>query len=161
MSIRSSGRPQTRWENDVKNDLNIMKICNWKDCMQDRHKWEKKSLRRPKHSIIEVVEPEEEDDMTQINLVEYSGNSGSKLRHCSYCRRLSAGVRNSIPQFSAASETLTASCPIDLLTYLLTPWSRVLPEKLKRPELLKKFPAFCRTRRFITAFTRARHLSLS
>jgi hypothetical protein len=26
-------------------------------------------------------------------------------------------------------------------TYLLTPWSRVLPEKLKRPELLKKFPA--------------------
>jgi hypothetical protein len=27
-------------------------------------------------------------------------------------------------------------------TYLLTPWSRVLPEKLKRPELLKKFPAF-------------------
>jgi hypothetical protein len=28
------------------------------------------------------------------------------------------------------------------LTYLLTPWSRVLPEKLKRPELLKKFPAF-------------------
>jgi hypothetical protein len=30
-----------RWENDVKNDLNIMKIHNWKDCIQDRHKWEK------------------------------------------------------------------------------------------------------------------------
>jgi hypothetical protein len=45
--------------------------------------------------------------------------------------------------------------------YLLTARSRVLPEKLKRPELLKKFPAFCGTRRFITAFTRARHLSLS
>jgi hypothetical protein len=45
--------------------------------------------------------------------------------------------------------------------YLLTPWSRVLPEKLKRPELLKKFPAFYGTRRFIIAFTRARHLSLS
>jgi hypothetical protein len=45
--------------------------------------------------------------------------------------------------------------------YLLTPWSRVLPEKLKRPELLKKFPAFYGTRRFITAFSRARHLSLS
>jgi hypothetical protein len=43
----------------------------------------------------------------------------------------------------------------------ITPWSRVLPEKLKRPELLKKFPAFYGTRRFITAFTRARHLSLS
>jgi hypothetical protein len=48
-----------------------------------------------------------------------------------------------------------------LLTYLLTPWSRVLPEKLQRPELLKKFTAFYGTRRFITAFTRARHLSLS
>jgi hypothetical protein len=46
-------------------------------------------------------------------------------------------------------------------TYLLTPWSRVLPEKLKRPELLKKSPAFYGTRRSITAFTRARHLSLS
>jgi hypothetical protein len=35
MAIRSLGRPQTRWENDVKNDLNIMKIYNWKDCIQD------------------------------------------------------------------------------------------------------------------------------
>ena len=25
---------------------------------------------------------------------------------------------------------------------LLTPWSRVLPQKLKHPKLLKKFPAF-------------------
>jgi hypothetical protein len=48
---------------------------------------------------------------------------------------------------------------IDL--YLLTVWSRVLPEKLKRPHLLKKFPAFYGTRRFITAFTKARHLYLS
>jgi hypothetical protein len=41
---------------------------------------------------------------------------------------------------------------------LLTPWSRALPEKPKRPKLLKKFPAFYGTRRLITAFTRARHL---
>jgi hypothetical protein len=46
-------------------------------------------------------------------------------------------------------------------TTTTTPWSRVLPEKLKHPELLKKFPAFYGTRRFITAFTRARHLPLS
>jgi hypothetical protein len=44
MAIRSLGRPQTRWENDVKNDLNIMKIYNWKDCIQDRHKWKKNCL---------------------------------------------------------------------------------------------------------------------
>jgi hypothetical protein len=35
------GRPQTRWENDIKNYLNTMKIYNWKDCIQDRHKWKK------------------------------------------------------------------------------------------------------------------------
>jgi hypothetical protein len=47
------------------------------------------------------------------------------------------------------------------LTHLLTPWSRVLPEKLKRPKLLKKFPAFYGTRKFITVFTAVQHLSLS
>ena len=48
-----------------------------------------------------------------------------------------------------------------LLTYLLTAWSRVLLEKLTGFQLVKKFPAFYGTRRFITAFTSARHLSLS
>jgi hypothetical protein len=43
----------------------------------------------------------------------------------------------------------------------LAPLSRVLPEKLRERQLLKKFPAFSETRRFITAFTTARHLSLS
>jgi hypothetical protein len=47
------------------------------------------------------------------------------------------------------------------LTYLLTPRSRVLLEKLTGSQLVKKFPAFYGTRRFITAFTNARHLSLS
>ena len=46
-------------------------------------------------------------------------------------------------------------------TYLLTPWSRVLLEKLTGFQLVKKFPAFYGTRRFITTFTIARHLSLS
>jgi hypothetical protein len=41
VAIRLLGRPQTMWENDVKNDLNTMKIYNWKDCIQDRHKWKK------------------------------------------------------------------------------------------------------------------------
>jgi len=47
------------------------------------------------------------------------------------------------------------------LTYLLTPWSRVLLEKLTGSQLVKEFPAYYGTRRFITAFTSARHLSLS
>jgi hypothetical protein len=38
MATRSLGRPKYRWENYVKNDLNIMRMRNWKDCIQDRHK---------------------------------------------------------------------------------------------------------------------------
>jgi len=48
-----------------------------------------------------------------------------------------------------------------LLTYLLTPWCRVLLEKLTGLQLVKKFPAFHGTRMFITAITSVRHLSLS
>ena len=46
-------------------------------------------------------------------------------------------------------------------TYLLTPWCRVLLEKLTGLQLVKKLPAFHGTRRFITALTSVRHLSLS
>ena len=42
-----------------------------------------------------------------------------------------------------------------------TYWCRVLPEQLTGLQLLKKFPAFHGTRRFITALTSVRHLSLS
>jgi hypothetical protein len=48
-----------------------------------------------------------------------------------------------------------------LLTYLLTSWCKILPEQLTGLQLVKKFPAFQGTRRFITALTRVRHLSLS
>jgi len=48
-----------------------------------------------------------------------------------------------------------------LLAYLLAPWSRVLLEKLTGFQLVKKFPVFCGNRRFVTAFTSARQLSLS
>ena len=44
--------------------------------------------------------------------------------------------------------------------YLLTPWCRVLLEKLTGLQLIKKFPAFHGTRRFIPALTSVRHLSL-
>ena len=47
------------------------------------------------------------------------------------------------------------------IDYLLTPWSRVLLEKLTGLQLVKKFPAFHGTRRFITALTSVHHLSLS
>jgi len=48
-----------------------------------------------------------------------------------------------------------------LITYSLTPWCRVLLEKLTGLQVVKKFPAFHGTRKFITALTSIRHLSLS
>jgi len=48
----------------------------------------------------------------------------------------------------------------NLLTYLLTPWCRVLLEKLTGLQLVKKLPTFHGTPRFITALTRVHHLSL-
>ena len=59
------------------------------------------------------------------------------------------------PQLFCASGT------VHLLTYLLTPWCRVLLEKLTGMQLVKKLPAFHRTRRFITTLTSVCHLSLS
>ena len=47
------------------------------------------------------------------------------------------------------------------ITYLLTPWCRVLLEKLTGLQLVKKFPAFCGSPRFITALTNFRYPSLS
>ena len=69
------------------------------------------------------------------------------------------------PQRRVSGHTTTTTCirPYQhLLTpYLLTPWCRVLLEKLTGLQLVKKIPAFYGTRRFITALTSVRHLSLS
>jgi hypothetical protein len=67
-------------------------------------------------------------------------------------------------QFSkplASFEFLTAVVLKIPLSNEITPWTRVLPEKLTGAQLVKKFPAFYGTRSFFTAFTRARQLFLS
>ena len=61
--------------------------------------------------------------------------------------------------FFRSKETRVA--PVGRITYLLTPWCRVLLEKLTGLQLVKKLPAFHGNRRFITALTSVRHLSLS
>jgi hypothetical protein len=48
-----------------------------------------------------------------------------------------------------------------LIPYIITPFSRVLHEKLTGSHLVKKFPTFYGTRKFITTFTSACKLSLS
>ena len=47
------------------------------------------------------------------------------------------------------------------ILHILTAWCIVLLEKLTGLQLVKKFPTFHGTRRFITALTSVRHLSLS
>jgi hypothetical protein len=47
-----------------------------------------------------------------------------------------------------------------IITNQPSPLSRVLLEKLTVTQLVKKFPAFYGTRRFITVFTKADHCSL-
>jgi hypothetical protein len=62
------------------------------------------------------------------------------------------------------THSLTHSLPHSLtpsLTHSLTPHSTVLLEKLTGLQLVKKFPTFYVIRRFITAITKAHHLSLS
>jgi hypothetical protein len=48
-----------------------------------------------------------------------------------------------------------------ILTYLLTPWSRVLLEKLTGSAASQEIPRIFGTRSFVTVFTSAGHLSLS
>ena len=62
---------------------------------------------------------------------------------------------------SRAMKCSTGQPNQNCITYLLTPWSRVLLEKLTGLQLVKKFPSFHGTRRVITVLTSVRHLSLS
>jgi hypothetical protein len=54
------------------------------------------------------------------------------------------------------ADTIPLLC---ILIDWLTPWSRVLLEKLTVTQLVKKFCAFYGTQRFIAVFTRAHHWS--
>jgi hypothetical protein len=39
MSRRPIGRPKTRWVDDVRKDIQELKILNWKILAQDRRRW--------------------------------------------------------------------------------------------------------------------------
>jgi len=58
---------------------------------------------------------------------------------------------------SCASVALTLNC----FTYLITPWSRVLLEKLTGSAASQEIPRIFGTQMFLTVFTSARHLSLT
>jgi len=63
--------------------------------------------------------------------------------------------------FSLSFTSIGTACNVAASRFvILTPWCRVLVEQLTGLQLIKKFPAFHGTRRFITALTSVRHLSL-
>jgi len=39
ISRRPTGRPKTRWEDDVRKDTQKSKVPNWKTLVQDRRRW--------------------------------------------------------------------------------------------------------------------------
>ena len=41
MYKRPIGRPKTRWEDDVLEDIKSMKVSNWKKVAQNRDSWKK------------------------------------------------------------------------------------------------------------------------
>jgi hypothetical protein len=89
---------------------------------------------------------------------------------CHYSQTTSAQL-NGIWQKFPVHSTLNTTVDIQVIikseavgtthTNLLTPWGRVLLEKLTGFQLVKKFLAFYGTWMFITAFKSAHHLSVS
>ena len=62
---------------------------------------------------------------------------------------------------TTTTTTTTTTNTATTTNYLLhTPWCRVLLEQLTGLQLVKKFPPFHANRRFITALTSVRHVSL-
>jgi hypothetical protein len=77
-------------------------------------------------------------------------------RQVSKLQNLGTGFQ--LPIFELKEQIQRSIC---FINNSITPMSRILPKKLTGVMLVRKFSAFYGTRRFITAFTRARHLSLS
>jgi len=70
-----------------------------------------------------------------------------RIGMCLYCALLSTTPRGQMRRSDGG--VLTYYLFTYLLNYLLTPWSRVLLEKLTSSQLVKEFPAFYGTQRFI------------
>jgi len=101
-----------------------------------------------------------------------SNNNGTDhkgtINYCkTYVKRVSCTWNDNIKEYSKEVTVqlgfiwLWRKVSVEFLQTRTHSWNRVFLEKLTCSQLVKKFTAFYRTRRFITTFTRARHLSLS
>jgi hypothetical protein len=81
-----------------------------------------------------------------------------RRKHLEHSKRLEHHIRRrnvTLQKVSIFNHKAVITSSSAKITYLLTPWSRVLPEKLTGSQLVKKFPAFYGKRRLIAAFTSA------
>ena len=75
--------------------------------------------------------------------------------------RLSSLKRESTRNGKKTEKCLNQTAQTNHASYILTPWSRVLFEKLTGSAASQEIPRIFEIRRFITILTSARHLSLS
>ena len=125
-------------------------VCHFQRFIPNKH--------RNKQSTVHGGKTQERTDNRLENLENYICGTirySCKWRLWSGCVFFTTLFSIYIFHFTSGSEIIWD------LTYLLITWSRVVLEKLTGSQLAKKFPAFYGTRRFITAFTNTRHLSLS
>jgi hypothetical protein len=105
---------------------------------------------------------------TDINFEVFNPSKGNISSHLLALLSNSHGSLNytalTLTERSYSSNLFVTKLIFNTLTfvviYLPTTRSRVIFEKLTGLQLVKKFPAFYGTRRFLTAFTSAHHLSL-
>ena len=99
--------------------------------------------------------------MTKIFFSFHSVHTGSAGHRATkeYRRKSGRGVK--LPTYCATTHHYPNTPSMRARTYIITTCSRVLLKKQADFQLVKKFPAFYGTRRFITAVISARQLSLS
>jgi hypothetical protein len=128
------------------------------------------SLKRVSLSIIQLlfykrVRQDTQTPTAPINELDCLLSAEQAYKQCLICLLdLCRHLHIMLVFFSSKDRFGDSNRPTSLcfrITYLLTPCSRVLLEKLTGLQLVKNFPAYYGTRRFITVFRSVRHLSLS
>jgi hypothetical protein len=79
ISNRPKGRPKIRWEDDVKKDIQMLKMPNWKTLVQERGRW--KEVVSKAKTALRVVEPYLEEVCCIRNLCDWESDLINYLQH--------------------------------------------------------------------------------
>ena len=95
-----------------------------------------------------------DDGQTEGRMVRYTDGQTDMMK-------LMAAFHNFVHKLKESRQCSTVVQNVLSRANLLTPWSRVLLEKLTGSAASQEIPRIFGTRKFITVLTSARHLSLS